>query len=474
MRRALVGLAMLLAGATPAQAARLRGCGNHFRCGRISVPLDYGDPGGRRISLYVAVRPARQPARRIGALFVNYGGPGADAVQRTREYGYGKFGALGRRFDVVAVDPRGTGRSRPAINCRVNQERNGLYRLPFPRTASAKTLARARRYAQRCAARNPVLNGHLSTANAARDLDAVRSALGYDRITYVGFSYGTLLGATYAALFPDRIRAVVLDGPVDPQTWLNDPFAAAKAQTDGFELALKRYFRACHGHRRTCRWPGRRTPGAAYDRLIRRADRRPIRSFTGARVDGDVINAAVAEELYSKHLWRELTGALSAAVRGNATTLRLIAEDFYNGPLLDRFFMITGADARYPTMPQPFFAAARAARRENPHFFFNRGFGELPFAFTTRDPDAFYGPFTLPDAAPTALVVATTGDPATPYAQGAALVRELGRARLLTMRGDGHTAYGGESRCVDRAVNAYVNRLVLPAPGLSCRQDTAF
>lgn len=493
MRRTLLLVAVFALAAGDARAVTLKPCGGHgFRCGRVRVPLDYDDPAAGRISVAVTRLRARHPGRRLGTIFVNYGGPGGDAARTLRRGGYVQLRAFRDRFDLVGMDPRGTGASRPVLSCRVDQERTGLYRHPFRTPATYDrdaALGAARSYAERCAARNARLAPHVSTANVARDMDAVRAALGVAKVTYFGFSYGTLLGATYAALFPDHLRAAVLDGPVDPGTYLGDPIGDLQRQTAGFEDALSRYFAACSGARR-CRWTRGRDPRAAYDALVRRAAARPLRiklprATRGdrRRVDADVLNFAVAGEFYAKQLWPELTFALNRAVRRrDGTVLRLIANDDYGrrrdgsyNADLDRYFMIGASEQPFPREPEPYEAAGASAATSYPHFVFNVGYSLLPYSvYPAHDDNAYLGPFGVPEAAPTPLVVATTHDPATPYDSARGMVAALGRASLLTMRGDGHTAYGGNSRCIDRAVNAYVLRLRLPGAGASCRQHVPF
>lgn len=493
MRR-LLAVAVLLLVPAPASAAalKLRPCGKRgFQCGRLAVPLDYDDPAGGEVSIPVIRLRARHPQRRLGTLFVNYGGPGADAVATTRSGAYRQFRALRGRFDLVAFDPRGTGASRPALDCRADQERSGVYRHPFPTPATyerAEALRIAAAYATRCAARNQRLAPHVSTANVARDMDRVRAALGVGRVTYFGFSYGTLLGATYAALFPERVRAMVLDGPVDPSSYLNDPLGDLARQSAGFEDALSRYFAACRATH-ACRWTRGRAPAAAYDRLAARAAAHPLRIRRPAvargdrrPVDRDVFNFAISSDLYAKQLWPEITVALDRAARGDGSLLRSIADLDYgrrrNGtyaPDYDRYFIIGAAEQQFPREVEPYERAGAASFAAYPHFFFNAGYSGLPYAqFAPRDQDAYLGPFALPDAAPTPLVVATTHDPATPLASARGMVAELGRATLLTMRGDGHTAYRNGSRCIDRAVEAYLIRLASPAAGTTCRQHVPF
>jgi pimeloyl-ACP methyl ester carboxylesterase len=489
----VLALAIAIGGGADARAAHLKPCvKGRFRCGTVTVPLDYGNPGGAKTRIAVTRLPARDQRDKLGALFINYGGPGADAVKSTQGFGAKLFASYRKRFDLVAIDPRGTGQSKPALNCNTNQERYGLYRQPYvtPDTADEDAdLAASSFYANRCLARNAKLAAHVSTANVARDMDKIRGALGYRRITYFGYSYGTLLGATYAALFPSHLRALVLDGTVDPQAYLDDPTTASALQTAAFERELDRYFAACAKHRTYCRWTGHQAPEAAYDRLVARAQAHPIHaphtSFSGPDhrpVDGQDINAAIVSDLYAKQLWPEITKALNQAKAGDATLMRALADYFYgrrkHGGYSgegDRYYMIGATEEHFPTDAASYLERGAESFAAYPHFFFNSGYIELDYnVFTAHDPDAFYGPFTLPKSAPTPLLVGTTFDPATPYSQTQKLADQLGGARILTMRGDGHTAYGGNSHCIDHAVNRYVIALKLPRSGLRCRQTVQF
>src|SRR5690349_18717812 len=192
-------------------------------CAVARLPLDYDQPQGKQVGIAVAKVPAADPAHRIGSLFFNFGGPGGPAVDYLQSQGAGIFSTLNARFDIVAFDPRGVGQSTPSVDCQVNQETEGLSLLPAPTpfTVDVKALvAHAQHYVDKCQANNGAILRHLSTANVARDMDALRAAVGDAKLSYLGFSYGTFLGATYAALFPDRYRALVLDGAVTPDEWI--------------------------------------------------------------------------------------------------------------------------------------------------------------------------------------------------------------------------------------------------------------
>src|SRR4051794_27795966 len=219
---ALGAVLTCLALAAPAGAAPVQlqwaACGDAgAQCATATVPKDYDDPAPGTLKLAVAKSPATDPARRIGSLFFNFGGPGASAANYVQALGPKLFPVLNARFDIVGVDPRGTGASAP-VDCKANQETEGVYSQPFvtPFTLDASALvAKDRAYVARCVQFNGDILPYVSTANVARDLNTLREAVGDDKITYLGFSYGTFLGATLQSLFPGKTRAVVLDGAVD-------------------------------------------------------------------------------------------------------------------------------------------------------------------------------------------------------------------------------------------------------------------
>jgi pimeloyl-ACP methyl ester carboxylesterase len=454
-------------------------------CATATVPRDYDEPAGATFELFLAKSPATDRARRIGSLIVNFGGPGAPAADSFQALGAELFPGLNERFDIVAMDPRGVGQSRPAIDCKANQETEGLYAQPFPTPATLDVpalIAHDTRYAERCQALNRDVLPFVSTENAARDIDLVRQGLGEERITYFGFSYGTFLGATYASLFPDGYRAMVLDGPVDATAYATDPLRSLSAQSSGLERALGRFLQACARDQAACRGFGGADPWAAYDRLLDGLDATPVPTADGRVVDGDDARAGTALALYGKASWPVLAQALADLQRGDGELMRAEADLFYGrladgsyDPLLDRYFAIGALDQDYPADVDAYVRAGQRSWDQHEHFWWNNGYVELDYGlYPVASDDVFRGPFRASAASPTPLVVATTYDPATPYRGALNLVRDLANARLLTMRGDNHTAYGGESACIDAAVEAYVEDGTLPPAGRECPQDTGF
>ncbi len=486
---ALLVLAGLMGASAPAQAQvptlRWSACEDGFECATARVPRDHARPDGPSFELALIRLPAQDRARRIGSLFVNPGGPGGSGVEFVRGAAKTSLAPLADRFDIVGFDPRGVGASRPAVDCETNPERRGPFALPLPRptrASEAALLRRVRRYLSRCLAENRGFLPYLSTANVARDLDLLRRAVRDRRLSYLGYSYGTQLGATYASLFPGRARALVLDGAVDAEANLNRPLQTVQEQTQGFEVALGRFMQACAGQPEDCRFGGG-DPWNAYDELLGRLDRDPVPAGESRPVSGDDVRIATTYLLYSKQLWPVLGVALAAANAGDGELIRLVVDEFYGRredgtyePSTDQFVAIAGVDAVREGNADTYLRAGRESYRLFEHFWFNSGYGDLAFGlWPVAARGVFRGPFENPRSAAPALVVGTTYDPATPYIWARVLTEDLGNARLLTMRGDGHTAaFGENSACVDLAVEAYVETGRLPAPRTVCRQDVPF
>jgi pimeloyl-ACP methyl ester carboxylesterase len=489
----LFGVPVAMARDGHAKAAIFKPCGDapNVQCAVIRAPLDYDRPGGRKIDLFVARSPATTADRR-GVLFLNFGGPGGSIADFIEAFGADGFPALNEHFDLIGMDPRGVGQSRPSIDCKVNQETQGIYSEPFQTPFNVDRgalIAKDARYIARCIALNGDILAHVSTANVARDMDLVRDALGERKLNYLGFSYGTFLGATYASLFPRNYRALVLDGPLDADNYINRPMQGLREQTAGFERALGRFFQACAADQAACLGFGGSDPWDAYDSLIDQANITPLPAagYTPdpRPVTGDDFIAAATIPMYAKQLWPLLAQALSLAQAGDGTLIRFLTDEFFYGRDPDTgqfssgndlYFTIGASEQRYTRDIGSYFEAGDDAWGMFDHFYWNTGYVELNYGlYPIHDGDAFYGPFKASNQAPTPLVVATTYDPATPYRGALRLVRELGNARLLTMRGDGHTAYGnGSPDCIDPAIENYVNTLTLPAKGTSCRQNIPF
>jgi pimeloyl-ACP methyl ester carboxylesterase len=381
------------------------------------------------------------------------------------------------------------GQSIPSIDCEIPEGEDwATTPSPTPIDLDADALvARAQRYVDACLASNDGILAHVSTANVARDLDLLRAAVGDEQLTYLGYSYGTFLGATYAALFPGRSRALVLDGAVDPDRYITDPVALSIVQAGGFEAALDRFLAACAADQAACSGFGGADPRAAFDELLAVAAETPLpaEGYTAdpRPVTADDIRAVTSTLLYSKEAWGLLAAALAGGQAGDGSLLRAIVDQIVQPreddgslePFFDRFFAISGSEQQWPRDVDEYLERGAQEWADFPHFWSSFAYAEIPLAlWPVRDDDAYAGPFTVDETSAPTLVIGTTYDPATPYSGAVAMVEAQGNARLLTMEGDGHTAYGGNSTCIDAATEAYLVDLVLPAEGTVCQQEVPF
>ncbi len=454
-------------------------------CATADLPMDYDEPAGSRVQIAVARVPATDQANKVGSLFFNFGGPGGPAVAYLQAAGAGVFTTLNERFDIVGFDPRGVGQSTPAIDCQVDQETQGIYSVPVPTPLDIDVedyVAKVQGYVDACLANNGEILEHVSTANVARDMDVLRAAVGDEELSYLGFSYGTFLGATYASLFPDNHRALVLDGALDADEYVNDPLSGIATQTAGFEQALARFTEACAVDQVACSGFGGTDPYLAYDKLLAQADAAPIPADGYAAdprpVTADDIRAVTLRLLYAKQRWGILGAVLAEAAAGDGSRARELLDRavYADSASTDRYFTIGASEQRYPQGDLEVYLDRGAESWASfPHFWSNSGYAEINYAlWPAHDEDAFTGPFDVPESSATPLVIGTTYDPATPYSGAVRLVEDLGNARLLTMEGDGHTAYGGKSACIDGATEAYLIDGLLPAPGTVCQQEVPF
>jgi hypothetical protein len=270
---------------------------------------------------------------------------------------------------------------------------------------------------------------------------------------------------------------------MDVTTWVNRPFEAIREQAAGLERGLERFFAACAAHQEACGFGGD-DPEDAFDELAAQLDEAPIpapQASDPRRVDGDDLRVAALEALKSPLAWPRFAAALVEAQKGDGSGLRDLADEFYermadgDAPFTDVNWVTLANDQRYPDAVAPFLEAGRHSASLFPRMFFNSGYGELAFAGRpVRSADAYRGPFRHAPGATPALVIGTTYDTFTPYAWTSRLVADLGNARLLTLRGDGHDVLTSFNACVVQAIFAYLEELVLPAPGTVCKREPPF
>jgi pimeloyl-ACP methyl ester carboxylesterase len=444
-------------------------CGGRAECATLEVPLDWNAPAGETIDIAVIRYPARKPDQRIGVLMANPGGPGGSAIDFLRAWQSILAPEIRDRFDLVAFDPRGVGESTPVLcHDRLQQ----LVAVdPDPDTDAewqeAERVSKA--FADDCAAAAGRLLPHVGTKNVARDMDALREALGEEQLTYVGYSYGTTLGAVYADLFPQRVRAFVLDGGTDQSL---DYETLAVTQMVGFERALQAYLDDCAARR--CMLARDGNPRAAIDRVLAAAEQAPIPAPGADRPAGPgEVQLGIISALYSTATWNQLTQALVRALAGDGTGLVQLTDQYLlRNPdgsypnLIEANYAVNSVDSVCPKDPRAYRAMADRFAAIAPTFGRSAATSGLVCAYWAAPPD----PLGVPRAAGSApiLVIATTNDPATPYEWGKALSEQLEKGVLVTYRGNGHTIYAQGNACVDAVVNAYLLKLAIPARGTTC------
>lgn len=445
-------------------------------CTSVPVPIDDADPAGAQAQLAVIRIPAS--GRRIGALLMNPGGPGASAVDLVVNIADALSDSpITEHFDLVGFDPRGVGYSTPEIRCRTDAEADAWRREPmvdYSQAGVAVIEGLNKTLAQLCLDRmGKAFLAGVGTASAARDMDAVRQALGEDQINYLGYSYGTELGTAYLQRFPERVRAMVLDGAIDPD---QDAIDSLVEQMAGFQVAFNDYAADCAT---SADCPLGTDPTKFDSRFHQLVD--PLVTAPAATADPRGLSYADAitgtfNALYTPQYWKYLTRGLLALQRGTkADALLLLADDYQgrdddghysNGQ--DAFNAIRCVDSPTPIDPAAWAEADRRIRERAPF----SSYGEFT-GFAPRDLCAFWPvpPTSIPRAASPAppgsvVVVSTTRDPATPYEAGVDLARQL-RAPLITYDGTQHTVVFDGNGCVDDVVIRYFVDAEVPA-NLTC------
>lgn len=449
-------------------------CGRGFLCAAVRVPKDYASPSSGYVNVSIIDLPATDRQNRIGSLIVNPGGPGASGVEFVRDEAAvdGFPSALRKRFDIIGFDPRGVN-SSTAVRCIDNLDGRAEIDPSPDNAAELKALvADARAYAAACAKRNEALLPYLSTDAVARDLDAIRQAVGDKQLTYLGFSYGTLIGSAYAQLFPGHIRAMALDGAIDPALDLEQ---FRSGQATGFEHALSSFLKDCAA-RTACAFHEGGHSVTAFNALMASIDAKPLHAvrLKDRRLVGPGIAwYSVLAALYSKDAWPTLAASLALAKAGDGSLMLLIADPYRgrkpNGSYSneqDAYTANTCLDFPAPTDVATYTGWAKAFDSTAPHFAAMVAYNDLSCAFWPVRAERTPGPVAAAGAPPI-VVVGTTGDPATPYPWAVALAKELDSGVLITHKGEGHTAWQS-SGCVQRAVDLYLVDLTVPKAGLTC------
>ncbi|MDP3968984.1 MAG: alpha/beta hydrolase [Nocardioides sp.] len=449
-----------------------RECGERFECARLTVPLDYERPDGRTIEIAVLRDGADDPDNRIGSLVVNPGGPGASGTQFAAQSSLVIGGEVRRAYDIVGFDPRGVG-SSAAIDCVDDEQLDALLAAdPLPDSPAEEREVRRinEEFAQGCLDRSPDLVRHVSTREAARDIDVLREALGEDRLTWYGASYGTFLGATYAELFPERVGRMVLDGAVDPTRSVREQ---SLAQARGFETALRAYVENCTSERECFLGDDVDEGVATIADLIDGLDDDPLAVGERELTVGNAFYGLIAP-LYNRDYWSYLDMGLQGLQDDNGTLLLSLFDAYAsrgpNGYLTNSMEALVAIncldDGRFVPAAE---VEAEYAAFEKVSPTFGRIFAEglsgcEDWPVRGDDPP---DRLTAAGAEPI-LVTGTTRDPATPLEWAEALAEQLESGILLRRDGDGHTAYGAGNPCVDDTIEGYLVEGRVPDGTVDC------
>ncbi|MCA2216133.1 alpha/beta hydrolase [Wangella sp. NEAU-J3] len=445
-----------------------------YECASVAVPRNWASPQGETYDVALIRIRSRTQQNRIGSLVLNPGGPGASGIDTAVYLSYGeRLGglptAITNRFDIVGFDPRGVGRSAP-VECIGDADHDRSFAFtPDPDTQAEfdELVTLNRKTADDCGRKYGDQLVNFSTEQAARDMDAIRAAVGDAKLTYLGYSYGTLLGATYAQLYPKNVRALVLDGAIDPR---QDLIAGSEAQAKGFERAFTNFTNWCG--RTPARCPIAPDARGAVTDALAKAEASPVRGSDGRSATAGWIFVAVVSSLYTETGWAALAKAVDNLQAGDPKGIFALADQYTdrtpNGTysnLFDANLAVNCADAGTAPPLERIRQLQGEWRTKYPLFGAPLATGMISCSLWPGKRDPYpTGPAT---GAPPILVVGTTGDPATPYENTPALAGMLGTGRVLTWEGEGHTAYPS-TPCIANAVNGYLIDLKLPQEGLRC------
>ena len=478
--------------AGPSKAISWKPCGERLQCARVRVPLDWNRPTGREIELAVIRHLASRPEQRIGTVFFNPGGPGSSGVEViTDPLSAGLLDkAGGGRFDVVSWDPRGVGvgaKVRCFRNAREGARFWGELTIPTTAAASRRYASKAAAYAERCGKVSGALLRHISTADTIRDLDYLRQLVGEPKLNYIGWSYGTFLGQTYANVYPQRVRAMVLDGVVDARRYVRGRESSVDNVITPADPVFEKFLELCQavgpervradGKTAGCALAdGTETPKQRVDRLLRRTRKAPIpapSAIPPGPLTYSKLLTSIFPMLRNPGGWPEWAKNLDAAADGDGSALANIAN-------------ATSPGAGGAPAPVAIGCADSPARRRLSEW--PRVIGRLTAtspiagpvlgwwlwapcaAWPTASAERYTGPWNAATANPV-LVIGTMWDPNTSYANARVAAKRLGNAVLLTHRGYGHISFVDPSSCVLSSYRRYLTQLSPPPRGTVCPSD---
>jgi pimeloyl-ACP methyl ester carboxylesterase len=469
----------------PVQKLSWRKCGK-LECSTLKVPVDYTQPDGEQVGIAVSRHRATDPSKRLGSLIVNFGGPGDAGSTTLADFVSSYPKAIRDRYDLVSFDPRGVGKSRPVV-C-VDDATTDALNAEDPTPDSDQELRAfydgtndVADFVAGCVAKNGDWLGKLGSRNVARDMDRLRASLGDDRLHYLGYSYGTVIGAVYAQMFPQRVGRMVLDSPVDLSV---DALDELRADSQGFEHALESFLEWCATGKK-CAFHSSGDPESAFRELQQKFEAGS--SLDTTTLSGEKTNrkagvaafyTAVLSALYDKtYGWPELAQALEDARTGDGTLLLALA-DSYNGrhddgtyDNIEQVFDAIHCDDRYDPM-QSWDDFVAEYRREVATLPLLGGYtGSTKLGCDPRYPEPpaseQLGDVRVSGTAPI-LILGTTHDPATSYQGAIDLQSRIAGSRLVSFDSTEHTAYT-KSACIDGLANAYLLRGTVPKAGITCK-----
>jgi pimeloyl-ACP methyl ester carboxylesterase len=439
-------------------------------CGNIEVPFDYSDPDQGSFVLYVKKHNAASPADRIGSMMVNPGGPGFGGSSLADDAEYYFSQDLIDRFDIIAWDPRGTGESTPAVNCvDTFDEYFGLDSPPETPAEKQALIDASQAFNDKCAENSGTILPYISTKASAQDINSLRLALGEEKVSFFGFSYGSELGTTWATMFPETVRAIVVDGAVDPNA---SSIQEGMAQAKGFEGQLATFLKQC-SERTTCEFHNDGDAEAAFDKLVLDIDAKPLDvSKDRTPVTQGVLFTAVAQAMYSDYYWPQLSEALSAAQGGDGKGILQLYDDYYQrnedgtyGNDLEAFLAISCLDDPGASSTEEVDSHIEDFITAAPRLGGNFAYGYSCALWPVKQ--AAKVNITGKGAGPI-VVVGTTGDAATPLSSTRKMAQGLEQGILIVVDANQHTGYGANS-CVVKAVDEYLIKLTVPANETTCK-----
>lgn len=456
------------------QSLRWTSCDDRRECATMLVPIDYSSPASG--DFRIALSRVKAKGTKVGSIVVNPGGPGAEGASFAEYAQSSVSDQVALSYDIIGFDPRGVGKSAP-VTCLTGKQTTRWLRADATPDTPAEIAAFSNLAAgigRGCLTYSPTRARNVGSVATVHDMDILRAVLGEKKLNYLGYSYGTYLGALYAHDFPGNVGRFVLDGAVDPSM---DSMQISEGQSRAFQVAMTRFARTC-SRLASCPYPGSATKVlAGINSLLARLDKHPMRTDKRETLTQSEALTALFWGMYSRDYWPNLRDALSEARRGNGTYLLMLADlsadrtgpNTYGSNQNSAFYAISCWDSPAAPDSAGLAAAARdwSSKAPVPEMARALAWGNAPCSTWFGHSDLAPAPASSTTDAPI-LVVGTTYDPATPYPWAVSLAEQLSTARLVTYVGDGHTAFGNGNRCIDSAVNDFFANGTVPARGTRC------